>query len=233
MMRAHGVVPEVALDSRARRKAKQSRRADGVTIASAPGARKPFVWLVAAAALVLLAALIWSGPPRTAREPVATPPPVVARADAPPPAQPIRAAKPALRPVRALEPLVQDTGARAPLAPPSVPVPPAGDAPAGTLPSGIGLFPPPGTEPPKQGIIVPDGFELPEGYVRHYQVTDDGQELAPILMFHPDYDWVDELGNHQAVSPDGVVPPELAPEGLPIEMLELPEPEPGAAAPTP
>jgi hypothetical protein len=41
-------------------------------------------------------------------------------------------------------------------------------------------------------------------------------------MFHPDYDWVDESGQHVEVE-GGVVPPELAPPGMPIEMLELPE----------
>ena len=37
-------------------------------------------------------------------------------------------------------------------------------------------------------------FELPEGYVRHYQSTDDGEQLPAILMFHPDYEFVDEQG---------------------------------------
>jgi hypothetical protein len=42
-------------------------------------------------------------------------------------------------------------------------------------PSGIALFPPPGTKPIKQGVLVPEDFELPPGYVRHYQATDDGE----------------------------------------------------------
>jgi hypothetical protein len=87
---------------------------------------------------------------------------------------------------------------------------------------GIAAFPPPGTDPPKAGVIVPDGVELPEGYVRHYQTTDDGQPLPPILMFHPDYTFTDELGNPVAVPPDRVVPPELVPPGMPVQMLAIP-----------
>jgi hypothetical protein len=87
---------------------------------------------------------------------------------------------------------------------------------------GIAAFPPPGTDPPKAGVIVPDGVELPEGYVRHYQTTDDGQPLPPILMFHPDYTFTDEQGNPVAIPPDRVVPPELVPPGIPVQMLAIP-----------
>jgi hypothetical protein len=87
-------------------------------------------------------------------------------------------------------------------------------------PSGIGLFPPPGTEPLKIGIVVPDDFELPEGYLRHYQVTDDGQELEPILLFHPDYEVLGPDGQPIELPQDGIVPPSLAPPGMPIRMLE-------------
>jgi hypothetical protein len=87
---------------------------------------------------------------------------------------------------------------------------------------GIAAFPPPGTDPPKTGVIVPDGVELPEGYVRHYQTTDDGQPLPPILMFHPDYTFTDEQGNPVAIPPDRVVPPELVPPGIPVQMLSIP-----------
>ena len=77
---------------------------------------------------------------------------------------------------------------------------------------------------------MPDDFELPEGYVRHYQATDDGESLPAILMFHPDYEWLDENGDAIALPEDRIVPPELAPPGMPIEMLELPasqgEPDP-------
>lgn len=91
--------------------------------------------------------------------------------------------------------------------------------------TGIAVFPPPGTDPPKIGIVVPEDFALPEGYLRHHQTTDDGKDLAPILLFHPDYEWVDERGRVIPLPADFVVPPEMAPPGLPIRMLELPEPE--------
>jgi hypothetical protein len=87
---------------------------------------------------------------------------------------------------------------------------------------GIAAFPPPGTDPPKTGVIVPEGIELPEGYVRHYQTTDDGEPLPPILMFHPDYTFTDDLGNPIKIPEDRVVPPDMVPEGVPIQMLEVP-----------
>ena len=89
--------------------------------------------------------------------------------------------------------------------------------------TGVALFPPPGTKPIKRGLVVPDDFELPPGYVRHYQATDDGERVPAILMFHPDYHPVDEHGDPIALPADRVVPPELAPPGMPIQMLELPE----------
>jgi hypothetical protein len=88
---------------------------------------------------------------------------------------------------------------------------------------GIAAFPVPGTDPPKAGLIVPEDFALPEGYVRHFQATDDGERLPAILMFHPDYEFVDADGNAIALPDDGVVPPDLAPPGLPLETLELPD----------
>jgi hypothetical protein len=87
---------------------------------------------------------------------------------------------------------------------------------------GIAVFPPPGTDPPKRGIVVPDDWVLPEGYVRHYQTTDEGESLPPILMLHPDYEFVDENGDPVAAPEDRVVPPELAPPGLPVRMLDIP-----------
>jgi hypothetical protein len=87
---------------------------------------------------------------------------------------------------------------------------------------GIAAFPPPGTEPIKRGIVVPDDFELPPGYARHYQTTDDGERLAAILMFAPNYEFVDEHGAPIALPDDGIVPPEMAPPGLPIRRLRLP-----------
>jgi hypothetical protein len=87
---------------------------------------------------------------------------------------------------------------------------------------GIAAFPPPGTDPIKRGIVVPDDFELPEGYARHYQTTDDGEQLAPVLMFAPNYEFVDDDGKALPLPGDGIVPPEMAPAGLPIRMLRVP-----------
>ena len=71
---------------------------------------------------------------------------------------------------------------------------------------------------------MPEEFELPEGYVRHYQTTDDGKQLPAILMFHPDYQFVDEHGAPVAVPDDHIVPPSMAPPGLRPEMLDVPAP---------
>jgi len=94
--------------------------------------------------------------------------------------------------------------------------------------SGLGAFNPPGTSPPLHGLAVPDDFELPEGYVRHYQVTDDGEPIEPILMFSPDFEFHDDAGNLVEIPPDRVVPPELAPPGLPIQPVEIPASQAGA-----
>jgi hypothetical protein len=94
--------------------------------------------------------------------------------------------------------------------------------------SGLGAFPPPGTRPPLIGLAVPEDFELPEGYVRHYQATDDGQRIEPILMFSPDHRLVDAANRPVAIPADRVVPPELAPPGLPMRQIAIPPPaEPG------
>ncbi|WP_331119010.1 hypothetical protein [Archangium sp.] len=98
----------------------------------------------------------------------------------------------------------------------------AQDAPPSGPAEGINLYRP-GTEKLKQGIIVPEDFELPPGYVRHYQSTDKGEGVKPILMFHPDYKPVDSSGKPVELPESLVVPPELAPAGMPIEILELPE----------
>jgi hypothetical protein len=89
---------------------------------------------------------------------------------------------------------------------------------------GIAAFPPPGTDPPKAGLIVPDDWVLPEGYVRHYQATDDGQRVEPILMFSPDFQFFDADHRPIAIPKDRVVPPELAPPGLPIRRIVIPAP---------
>jgi hypothetical protein len=89
---------------------------------------------------------------------------------------------------------------------------------------GLGAFSPPGTRPPLVGLAVPDDFALPEGYVRHYQATDDGQRIEPILMFAPDHEFFDADHRPIEIPKDRVVPPELAPPGLPIRRIVVPAP---------
>ena len=92
---------------------------------------------------------------------------------------------------------------------------------------GLAAFPPPGTNPPRSGVVVPEGYSLPEGFARHYQATDDGQQLNPILIVAPGYQLVDDEG--EPVVTDGLtVPPEYAPADMPLEMLEIPDTERGA-----
>ena len=50
------------------------------------------------------------------------------------------------------------------------------------------------------GLAVPEDFVLPEGYVRHHQATDDGQAIEPILMYSPDYEFLDAAGNPVAAA---------------------------------
>lgn len=110
----------------------------------------------------------------------------------------------------------------------NAPAPPA-DAEQGQQsnePRGIAVFPPPGTKPILRGIVVPEGFALPPGYVRHYQTTDDGQQLPPILMFNPDYHPLDANGNPIPLPADRVVPPDMAPPGMSVQMLHVPDAQP-------
>lgn len=93
--------------------------------------------------------------------------------------------------------------------------------------TGLGAFNPPGTSPPLIGLAVPEDFPLPEGYVRHYQATDDGQRIEPILMFSPDFQFLDAHGNPIPIPPDRVVPPQYAPPGLPVRRIEIPRPREG------
>ena len=95
---------------------------------------------------------------------------------------------------------------------------------------GIGAFNPPGTSPPLEGLAVPEDYPLPEGYVRHFQTTDDGQDIEPILMYHPDFEFFDANGNRVPIPEDRVVPPDQAPDGFPIRPIQIPKPrerEPG------
>ena len=192
------------------------------------------VWLLAAAlALVAVAILLVvrpllfgavpPAPPDESRVAAAAPgdrtPAGDRRQPAGPPGSDPRPAKPVPRAV----PPPQRAGAAPAAAAPASDTAAATTDGDGEEPSGIALFPPPGTDPPKPGIIVPDDFELPPGYVRHHQVTDDGQQLPPILMFHPDFDWVDANGQKITLPADHVVPADLAPPGMPIQMLEVPD----------
>jgi len=93
---------------------------------------------------------------------------------------------------------------------------------------GLGAFNPPGTSPPMIGLAVPDDYVLPEGYVRHFQATDDGQRIEPILMFSPDFQFFDSAGQPIAIPENRVVPSNMAPPGLVIRPIKIPEPlEPG------
>ncbi|HEX2547396.1 MAG TPA: hypothetical protein VHL79_21105 [Ramlibacter sp.] len=90
--------------------------------------------------------------------------------------------------------------------------------------TGLGAFNPPGTRPPLVGLAVPENFALPEGYVRHHQATDDGQRIEAILMFAPDRQFFDAAGRPIAIPADRVVPPEMAPPGLPVRRITIPAP---------
>ena len=90
--------------------------------------------------------------------------------------------------------------------------------------TGLGAFNPPGTKPPLVGLAVPEDFPLPPGYVRHYQATDDGRRIEPILMFAPDFQPLAADGRPVAVPSNRVVPAELAPPGLPIRRIAVPAP---------
>lgn len=87
---------------------------------------------------------------------------------------------------------------------------------------GIGAFNPPGTSPPLEGLEVPDDYQLPDGYVRHYQSTDDGQSIRPILMYSPDFEFFDANGNPVPIPEDRVVREEDAPPGFPGRPVVIP-----------
>ena len=95
---------------------------------------------------------------------------------------------------------------------------------------GLAAFNPPGTKPLLVGLAVPPDFVLPAGYVRHHQTTDDGQDVEPVLRFHPDHRLFDAAGRPVPLPPDLLVPPEWAPAGLPLRRIVPPAPAP---APTP
>lgn len=200
----------------------RARRNDGVTMAPGASPGKAVALLAVAVSLACVALLVLFGWPTRAPSPPEAPPLAAPGASEEREAVAAAPAPPAEEPAPAAEP--ENAAERAAPAEAESPreLPEVGDA--ETLPSGIGLFPPPGTDPIKIGLVVPDDFELPEGYLRHYQVTDDGQELPPILLFHPDYELLGPDGKPIPLPENHVVPPELAPPDLPIELLVVPEP---------
>ncbi len=218
------------------RKTRARIDADGVKVVEVAGVRRS-VWLIALALLLVVAAslLAWRvglranapGVEAEAAVDTARAPAAVAAAGSVL-AAPSALAKPRAHTVQRRQPAPPAPPPPASTeAPPSVP-PPLPEFPDGPVggPSGIAAFPPPGTDPPKAGILVPEDFELPEGYVRHYQATDDGKPLPAILMFHPDFEFFDENGQPIELPEDLIVPPELAPPGMPIEPFAPPPPPP-------
>lgn len=90
--------------------------------------------------------------------------------------------------------------------------------------TGIGAFNPPDTRPNLVGLAVPKDFVLPDGYVRHHQTTDDGQDIEPILMYAPGREFFDANGQRIEIPADRVVRPEQAPPGLPLRRVVIPAP---------
>lgn len=202
---------------------------DGVRVHGRNGARR---WSGLVVALVLVVAagafLARQGPggegPRGAAPPAADADERGADADFPRSAQPAATA----RPVRTATRAPIDPNDLASYAAPGTPEPTMGEViqrlHAAGIRTGIGAFNPPGTSPPLTGLVVPDDFPLPEGYVRHYQATDDGQRIDPILMYSPDFEFLDANGNPIAIPRNRVVPPHLAPPGLPLRTVRIPPP---------
>lgn len=214
-MPAQEPAPERRVDSDGVVRVEQ-RRAGGATWVLGLGIAITCVSLGLSAWLVFDEPEVESLPEWTVREPVR----VESPAPAPAPVRPVvRPAKPAAAP--ALPQHIQEQVAALPeafleqLEDGAYEMPKPGEAPTGMM-----LFPAPGTDPLKKGIIVPEDFELPPGYVRHYQTTDDGERLPAILMFSPDKPPLDANGEPMKVTENGIVPPELAPPGLRIQMLD-------------
>ncbi|WP_244222206.1 hypothetical protein [Corallococcus exercitus] len=145
--------------------------------------------------------------------PVEDLPPIVVASRPAPAAPSLEPTRPSVRP--AAVPVAAPTPVEEPAPMPvDEPPPPEGK-------SGTALYQR-GTKPLKRGLVVPDDFELPPGFMRHYQTTDNGQPLAAILMFHPDFTPKDANGQPIPIPENRVVPEELAPPGLPHRLLEIP-----------
>ena len=208
--------------------------------------RPAWAWLALAGALLAAAPLLWlwSAPGASAGAPlvkvavrVPEAMPAAARATEPlasAPAEPVRAGPPqppATARHAAREPNADGTPDLADVVNP-------GEKPTmaeviarlqqAGITTGLAAFQAPGTRPPLIGLAVPEDFPLPPGYVRHHQATDDGQRIEAILMFAPGLQLYDTAGRPVPMPADRVVPPELAPPGLPIRRITVPAPiEPG------
>ncbi|MFT5041492.1 MAG: hypothetical protein ACI8TX_002466 [Hyphomicrobiaceae bacterium] len=86
---------------------------------------------------------------------------------------------------------------------------------------GLAAFNPPGTKPLLAGVVVPESYELPEGYVRHFQNTDDGRQLEAILTLSPDYELLDSDGQPIDLGPDRLVPLDHLPPNLAPDLLDI------------
>ncbi len=213
---------------------------DGVRIVKLERGRRVY-WLlgmliafpVVATAIAIF--YIRSAPQPTHAQPVVVAPELIAQAELPPPApRPAASRSPGARvvPRRVVTAPVEDPAGLG-ASPVPQPQKPRREIDAADVivalreegvHDGIAAFGIPGTNPPKAGILVPEEFELPEGYVRHYQSTDDGEQLPAILMFHPDYEFVNEQGEVVKLPDDMIVTPPMAPPGLDVDQkLEVPE----------
>lgn len=209
---------------------------EGVRVVSKPrGPRRVRAWAVVAAVLtvvVVVAAVAWfvlAPKPGQGPDPTAAQVAVTHEASATADAQP-RSARPAPAASAAAAPEPQampsnDPDDLAAYFQPGDPEPTGAevieDLHQAGVRTGLGAFNPPGTSPPLEGLAVPADFKLPEGYVRHHQVTDEGVPIEPILMFSPDFTLFDAQGRPIAMPANRVVPPELAPPGLPLRRVRV------------
>lgn len=101
------------------------------------------------------------------------------------------------------------------------------DDPAYTLvenedePTGMALYPD-NVKPLRLGFVVPESYELPQGYMRHHQVSEEGTLLSPVLAYHPDFEPTDADGKAIGVPEDRIVPEEALPPGMPKDRLTAP-----------
>lgn len=205
---------------------------DGVRVVAKP-ARRVSVWGVLVAVVLLVAAVGWLLTRGPTPDPQGVTPPVLVQDDSARTGEPQVRARPVgpTRPDNAvLEPAVpnSDPDDLANYFSPGDPEPTGAEVITGLqaagVRTGLGAFNPPGTSPPLEGLAVPEDFPLPDGYVRHHQVTDEGVPIEPILMFSPDAVLYDAKGRPIALPENRVVPPALAPPGLPLRWVRIGKP---------